>query len=207
MLPGESQARTRRVIRAVLSIQNVDCGGEPLGDIDRTADRQDQAHYPQIGLIAEKGFSDAVSPDPDDKVRVDLDPQCASISLPQVMEWEGLTPTWVEATETVLASPDMLPVLEAAAGCLSAESGLKVGGTDPGAAYLQQVDLEAAQTANQQEAETVLDQRAATYVKCMADYEQQMIVALEEQRVRLVEEHADLLTEMALSLADSGYVP
>ena len=206
MLPGDSQDRTRRTIRAILSVQNVDCGGEPLSDLDRTSYRQDQARYPQLSLIAIKGFSEELDPDPDDSARVELDDSCAARSLPRVYEWDALMYEWVDATDKALASPEMSPVLDEAARCLASDSGWDIAASDPAVAYLQKVDNEAA-VATPSQMEALAQQRAATYVKCMARYEQDMAAALEPAKTALVDKHADLLNEMAQDLAAAGYVP
>jgi hypothetical protein len=205
MMPGESQGRTRRVIRAVLSIQNVDCGGLPLADLDRTAERQDQARYPQLSLISAKGFSEDSAPE--DEGRVTLDPSCAARSLPRVFEWEDLVFTWAEATESVLGSPAMQAVLEKSASCLAEESGFEVDSADPAVDYLQKVDAEAMRADGGQEADAMLAQRSSAYVKCLADYEREMEAALKPLQEEAVRTHEGLLNAMASDLAAAGYEP
>jgi hypothetical protein len=224
MLPGDSKARTRRVIAAITSIGNVDCGGQPFPDLDGTFDRFDQGLYPDLKLIAEKGLSDD-GPDYRSLYLVpeygqipangDLSQRCQVKSLPSLDAWNDLMVDWGTVTDEVVTSAEMAPVNKSTKECLASKSGIDIdegipNESVPTSRYVLKVDgamMRSSATPGDETWKAAEKRYSDIYVECAGDYVNKMIELLTPKRDELVERNRELFNQFASELTAAGYLP
>jgi hypothetical protein len=206
-VPGESMLRAMRVLRASASIRAVDCGGEPFENLDYTGDRFDQAMFPYLKLIAEKGLVE--SGEKPKGIRNGSEDECLQRSLPSYQDWRDLYFTWNDVVREKYSSNDLVPVLKRQAVCLREKSGLRVDDNDPAGRYLGSVDYEASgpNIKNEKDWQVFLNKQTNIYVNCTSEYEIVFKARLLELRPAFIEKNREVLTKFAQELSDAGYVP
>ncbi|MDR1432433.1 MAG: hypothetical protein LBI99_09985 [Propionibacteriaceae bacterium] len=206
-VPGESMIRAMRVLRAGASIRAVDCGGEPFENLDYTGDRFDQAVFPYLKLIADKGLVE--HGEKPKGVRNGSGDECLLRSLPSFEDWMKLDFAWEDIVREEYHSNDLAQVLKRQAICLREKSGLKVDDDEPAARYMNSVDFAASSldTDDHKEVEAFIDRHSDIYVECTSEYETVFRERLLELRPAFIEKNRELLTKFALELSDAGYVP
>lgn len=210
-VPGETVRRSLRVARAINSIQTVDCGGEPFVDLDYTGDRIDQALFPDLELIQEKGLTETSTDSQPEPVGSDL--PCRRKSLPQWQDVDELSGAWVnDQVRQAFNTDPVAPLVVDAGACLAQKSGLplgKVGGSSLLELYFVEVDSAAVEASNisDEAAEATRRKYAAIFVECLGDYAATMRRELMAKRPAEVERNRELLTAMARGLTAAGYVP
>lgn len=179
------------------------CGGTPP-PIEMTSDRFAQDLFPDLDLIAQKGFNDEV--DERDKALATVGPDCQDLlpGLAAYEDWRDLFHDWTVLAETTQAESTALAATKAhAAACLRDRSGLTVDDADP-TTYLRSVNIEMSADGTTR-ADSL--RYASIYAECTRGYFNTMGSELAKRRSQLVERNRELLERFARELAGAGYVP
>jgi hypothetical protein len=207
-LGGSGMLRNMRVGRWVSSIQAVDCGGKPFENLDYTNDRLDQAMYPDLSLIREKGLSES-GPRPAGE-RVGEEIACRYKSLPSWNKVFNLSVDyWRDRSYEALDEPTVKVKLDSAGTCLEGRTGWNL--THANASKLEyffvKVDGVDAQAANEEASRDLSRRYSTIFAECSEAYSTAMQAALEAKRPAAIERNRELLTTFAGELAQAGYVP
>lgn len=216
----------RRGMRMAIALNNITarrCGGLFL-DLSSTSERIDQATYPDLELIAQRGLSersakerasqipgpamDAMNEKPDGtsdpNVKAATDHQaivrCSSTVVKSYGEYSRLGDEWMRDTLDAQKDPSLKPLLADAAACLRAQSDLVISQQDPLNDFLLQADQAAIDGKSTRPF-------ALTYANCTAGYFTRLQQLLEVRQDAAVARHRDMLESVASDVRAAGYVP
>lgn len=198
--PGDGIRRMMRVRLFARSLLNEACGGPPLGDIDATGGRYEQAAIPDLDLIRERGLSE---PDPAGNKLVSLGP-CADEVLPAYRDWFNLGAPWSDVLTNALQSAPVVKQRPEAAGCLEDRTSLPVDESDPAASFISQTDRE---MSSGRGSATQMRDFSVAYADCTAAYFEAIAHEVEARRPEMIERNRELLESFAQQIVSAGYVP
>lgn len=200
-LPGRSQLRRMRVERFARGWGIERCGGK-APPLDGTADRFEQALYPDLDLIRRKGINESVE-------KIDYGREDCQVGdqigkrMPSFWDWAKLAIPWDEVTQTVVQDASLAPVKEAMATCLRDRTGLEVSDDDPAGSFMGSVDRSFLLSDS---VAKMMDYSVA-FADCGEDYYAALRTLLEKKRPALIERHREVLEKFATELVELGYVP
>lgn len=201
-VPGPEMLRAMRIQEFDRNLGIVKCGGKS-GPINGTSDRIDQARYPDLTLIRDRGFVEQAGVKSDDSRVAGLDKGCNLFPpLPSFQAWFVLDQPWRDVVDGVENGAAVETLKEPMATCLVDRTGLKVDPDDP-TSFLRAVNLASATDASDAE----LKAYATAYADCGEPYFAKVRSLLLEKRPAFVERNRELIEKFASELVAAGYAP
>ncbi len=210
-MPGETQRRTIRVRHAARSLANVACGGQPLGDLDSTASRFNQARFADLDLIAEKGLVEVRGGSDKSAEKVELG-ECVDEEMPSYLDWYQLAEPWSDVLRDAVQSSTVVSTKPDVAACLTSTAQVpeirNLDPSDPTASFLAHVvDSHMASLDDASQFQDEMMQLSDTFVTCTRPYFEALEKELTPRQDALVERNRELLQRFAAELTRAGYVP
>lgn len=204
--PGDGVLRAIRLTQFARQNGIQKCGGEP-GPLDSAANRPNQALFPNLNLIRERGFAEHEYIQDEDRRLEGTRPNCNLLpDVPRAEDWHNAQAAWErDVVSAAEADKALAPLKAPMAQCLSDRVGKQIDPEMPAWSFLKLADVEMLSTDDwNSRGEQVW---ANAYADCGKDYFARFGEVLMKQRPALIERNRELLAEFAAGLVKAGYVP